>query len=480
MPLTANAAGQITGSFTIPANVPVGTKRVTFTGNQGSFGAARFIGSGTIVTRNQRELTTIETRYFDPLAQTFRLDEGRYVTSVEFKFTARGSTANKVYLEIRETELGLPNSSTIAEGVIQGSAIQTTGWTKISLTRPVFLSEGVEYAMVLLTDDPVHAVALAELGRLDSASNTFVTSQPYTIGTLLKSSNASTWTPVQEADLTFRMYGALFTSNSRTINLGTIRGAAVNSITRIGSTATVTTVENHGFQFANVQKVVISGANQAEYNGAFEIVTTGNKSFTFTVSGSPATPATGTILLQAGDTTDLVALAGVERPTNDASVQFVFTQPDGTEIRGSENARVQLAETINVPLSLSAVLTGTSKVSPYLFAGTQAVLGKLRQAPTAGWYISRAVPCAANARVSATFEALLPGSSYLVVQFQKADGTWQTQAVTSSTPVGDGWIEYTYTISSFAAAGTTTRAQIRIYGTAAGRPQVRQLRLVVI
>ena len=475
MPLTANAAGQITGSFTIPGNVPVGTKRVTFTGNQGSFGAARFIGSGTIVTRNQRELTTIETRYFDPLAQTFRLDETRHVTACAFKFTSRGNTANRVYLEIRETELGLPNATTVAEGVLQGTAIQTSGWTKINFTRPVLLEAGVEYAMVLLTDDPVHAVALAQLGRLDTTSNTFVTSQPYTIGTLLKSSNASTWTPFQDADLTFRIYGALFSATSRTVNFGTIRGATVSSITRSGSTATVITTTAHGF--TSGQKVVVSGATQTEYNGAFTITSTGPSTFTYPVTGTPATPATGTIVLQAGDTTDLVALAGVERPSNQTDVQFVFTKPDGTEIRVSDNARIPLAEDINVPLTLSAVLTGTSKLSPYLFAGTQAVLGNLSES---GTYISRAVPCAANARVSVTFEALLPGGSGVTIEVQKSDGTWQTVSMTSSTPVGDGWVEYTYTVSSFTAGGTSTRARVTLTGAAAARPQVRQFRMVVI
>lgn len=475
MPLTANAAGQITGSITIPANVLVGTKRVTFTGGQGSFGAARFIGTGTILTRTQRELTTIETRYFDPLAQTFRLDQGRYVTGVEFKFTAIGNTANRVFLEIRETELGLPNDITIAEGVLLGTAITTNGWTKINLKRPVFLSEGVEYAMVLLTDDALHAVGLAELGRLDATSGAFVTSQPYTIGTLLKSSNASTWTPVQEADLTFRMYGARFTSTSRTVNLGTIRGAAVSSITRSGSTATVITQTAH--EFTTGQKVVVSGAGQSEYNGAFTITSTGPQTFTYSVTGTPVTPATGTILLQAGDTTDLVALAGVERPTLSTNVQFVFTRPDGTETRAGDNARVQLAEDVNVPLTLSAVLSGTTTESPFLFAGSQALLGNLSET---GTYVTRAVPCAANARVSVTLEALLPGASSLLVEVQKADLSWQTVAVTSSTAVGDGWVEYTYTVSSFTAGGTTTRARLTLTGSAAARPLVRQLRMVVI
>lgn len=475
MPLVANGAGQITGNFTIPANVPVGTKRVTFLGNQGSFGAARFIGSGTILTRTQRQLTTIETRFWDPLAQTFRLDGGRHVTSVEFWFTAKGSSANNVYLEIRETEVGLPNATTLAEGVILGSAITVGAWNKITLTRPVWLEPGVEYAMVLLTDDATHAVGLAELGKFDAAAGAFVTSQPYTIGTMLKSSNASTWTPVQESDLTFRMYGANFTSSTRTVNLGQLRGATVSSITRSGGTATVTTSTPHGF--ATGQKVVISGANQADYNGAQTITVTSPTVFTYTVANNPATPATGTIRLQAGDITDLVALAGVERISSATDAEFIFTKPDGSQIRGADNARIQLAEDINVPLTLSAVLRGTTTASPYLFAGSQALYGNLGET---GTYVSRAVPCAAGAKVSCTFESLLPGASSVLVEFQTSTGTWQTVSLTSSSPVGDGWAEQIHTVANFAAGGTTTRVRLTLTGSAAARPQLRQLRLVVI
>ncbi|MEY3929224.1 MAG: hypothetical protein RLZZ516_934 [Cyanobacteriota bacterium] len=475
MPLTANGAGQITGSFTIPANVPVGAKRVTFLGNQGSFGAARFIGEGTIITQMQRQLTTIETRYYDPLAQTFRLDAGRHVTGVDFKFTAKGSSSNKVFLEIRETELGLPNATTLAEGVLQGSAITVGAWNKISLTRPVYLQAGVEYAMVLLTDDAVHAVALAELGKYDSAAGQFVTSQPYTIGTLLKSSNATTWTPVQEADLSFRMYGATFTSTTRTVSLGQLRAASVSSITRSGTTATVTTATAHGFSTG--QKVVISGATQTDYNGAFTVTVSSTTQFTYTVANSPATPATGTILAAAGDITDLVALAGVERVSSATDAEFIFTKPDGTQIRGADNARIQLAEDVNVPLTMSAVLRGTTTESPYLFAGTQAVYGNLGET---GTYVTRAVPCAASAKVSVTFESLISGGAGVTVEIQKSDSTWQTVTQTSSSAVGDGWTEQVFTVASFTAGGSTTRARITLSGTAAARPQVRQLRMVVI
>ena len=68
---------------------------------------------------------------------------------------------------------------------------------------------------------------------------------------------------------------------------------SVSSITRSSSTATATTASAHGF--INGESVTIAGAAQAEYNGVFVITVTSSTTFTYTVSGTPATPATGTI-----------------------------------------------------------------------------------------------------------------------------------------------------------------------------------------
>jgi hypothetical protein len=79
------------------------------------------------------------------------------------------------------------------------------------------------------------------------------------------------------------------------------------SITRSGSTATCTTPLAHGFNVGD--RINIRGANQAEYNGIFVLTAVPTSTtFTFTVAGSPATPATGTIsvnrcyLMNANDT----------------------------------------------------------------------------------------------------------------------------------------------------------------------------------
>ena len=69
--------------------------------------------------------------------------------------------------------------------------------------------------------------------------------------------------------------------------------AAITSITRVDTTATVTTTSPHGL--ATGREVTIAGANEADYNGDFTITVTDASEFTYTVSGSPTTPATGTI-----------------------------------------------------------------------------------------------------------------------------------------------------------------------------------------
>jgi hypothetical protein len=70
---------------------------------------------------------------------------------------------------------------------------------------------------------------------------------------------------------------------------------AVQSITRSGSTATVTFATAHGFAADGLTIVRIAGADQAEYNGDFQISNVTSTAFDITVSGTPATPATGTI-----------------------------------------------------------------------------------------------------------------------------------------------------------------------------------------
>src|SRR5436853_201148 len=74
---------------------------------------------------------------------------------------------------------------------------------------------------------------------------------------------------------------------------GTVK--SVSSLTRSGSTATVTSTA-HGYTSGDV--VEIRGAAQSEYNGFVKITVVDPNTFTYTVSGSPVSPAMGTIVAE--------------------------------------------------------------------------------------------------------------------------------------------------------------------------------------
>lgn len=71
---------------------------------------------------------------------------------------------------------------------------------------------------------------------------------------------------------------------------------SVTSITRSGTTATLTTSTPHGAPAGTYSRVSITGADQSAYNGAQTLQRTGTNTWTYEVSGSPASPATGTIV----------------------------------------------------------------------------------------------------------------------------------------------------------------------------------------
>lgn len=73
---------------------------------------------------------------------------------------------------------------------------------------------------------------------------------------------------------------------------GSVRQTTISSLTRTGDVATAVKTD-HGFKAG--ETVTIEGAGEADYNGVFSIISATSSTFTFLVTGTPATPATGTI-----------------------------------------------------------------------------------------------------------------------------------------------------------------------------------------
>lgn len=117
----------------------------------------------------------------------------------------------------------------------------------------------------------------------------------------------------------FQVSGLQYKSTvSKALSLNTLN---ITSITRVGTTATVTTPSPH--LLASSMQVTIAGAAQSEYNGAFIISVISATQFSYTISGSPVTPATGTPTASfTGATIDLVS----------TGFGSAYNQPSGTAL----------------------------------------------------------------------------------------------------------------------------------------------------
>ncbi len=108
---------------------------------------------------------------------------------------------------------------------------------------------------------------------------------------------------------------------------------SITSLTRSGNIATAVLASDQPLYSG--QTVTIAGADQTEYNGVQSIAVTGSNEFTYEVSGSPSTPATGTI------TAEITAAV--------LSVQSVAFQnsAEGIEVNQEPNTRL----TFSTPLA---------------------------------------------------------------------------------------------------------------------------------
>lgn len=85
--------------------------------------------------------------------------------------------------------------------------------------------------------------------------------------------------------------------------------ATVSSLTRSGTTATLTTTGSHGF--TSGQYVTVAGATPAAYNGTWLITVTGANTFTYALPADPGSNASGVITCRTS-----VVLAGQSPDTN--------------------------------------------------------------------------------------------------------------------------------------------------------------------
>ena len=193
-------------------------------------------------TQSVTTITNGRVRY-DPLAQSFEIDArkgvpGAFVTKVDVfmrkapKTTTNGGTQTAIplQLQIRETEAGVPKSHPITEQTrvyksadscysVVNSITDLESLTDVlahpvtfEFEEPIYLSGGVEYAIVLLAEcDNYEAFVSTTYALVLGKTTSRVSKQP-AAGSLFLSQNGSTWTPQQDQDLAYRVYTAKFKS----------------------------------------------------------------------------------------------------------------------------------------------------------------------------------------------------------------------------------------------------------------------------
>ena len=169
--------------------------------------------------------------------------------------------------------------------------------------------------------------------------------------------------------------------NSETFSLSALPDKSIDSITRVGSVATVTIGGGHSFPVNSF--VFIEGTEQDEYKGLKEVLNVAGTTFDFNVSGTPATPATGTITAKAGTAFDaeseqtgaIQALAGTIA-TIEAAVPGVSdvenaddaTLGMATESDAEVRARAYASLSINGAATQPAIISKLLNVAGVTFA----------------------------------------------------------------------------------------------------------------
>lgn len=400
-PCVADTGGKVQGAFTIPAAIPAGTKLVEFRGQGGTIAQATFVGQGTLEVTTYRQVQTVTHTYLDPLAQTFTLDRAVQLAGADLWFTAKGPAGVRV--QVREVANGLPTRTVLAEAIVPPEAIVVSGGghTRVLFDAPVALQASTEYALVILCNDAETALAVAEMGQFDATHQQWVAAQSYVDGVLLSSSNASTWTPHQTRDLTFRLLGADYAAGANEITLG---GVDVD-----------------------------------------------------------------------GQTTDLMLLALAETPSAQSRVEYELGLPDGSTMTVAEEQPVRLPQAMAGRLTVKARLSGDGATSPVLWPGSQLLGGALQ---TQASYYARSIRAAGASKAMLIYCADVPSGASITPEVQLDGGEWLPMTAGATTPQGDGYVEYNFSLDLDQAE--LAKLRLTLSGTSQARPMLYDLRFMTV
>lgn len=285
--LITNSLGEISGTFAIPNNASIkfltglrvfkltdsSTNSTSTTSAQASYICS---GNNDNATNNILSLSTIDSStdssIFDPMIQTFFVNEtgGIFVTKVDAYFNTKDSTYPiicqlRTVSDDKVSSVAIPDSSI----VLNPSDISTSGATTIEFKNPIYLQDGIEYALVFVSNSNNYSLHTCEYGKTNS--NNLVSTKDPRIGTIMKFVTETEWKRDSSYGIKFNLYKATFdtaTSHTITLNNADIGTKTLDSNPlSVGSSSNLITVydEEHSFNIDSF--VTISGIPTGTYGG---------------------------------------------------------------------------------------------------------------------------------------------------------------------------------------------------------------------
>ncbi|WP_208438220.1 DUF4815 domain-containing protein [Bartonella taylorii] len=167
------------------------------------------------------------------------------------------------------------------------------------------------------------------------------------------------------------------------------------------------------------------------------------------------------------DCSDLQIRAAIELPSSECSVIFEIERNNGTVYQLLPFQLLSLTEYISEKVKLRAILKGTEKLSPILFAPVQLIAGKIHKEAT---YVTRAFAFGEKARLTSYIKTFLPGGATFTLEMQLDDGAFTPLTLEETEQLSEPlWTERKFVSSD------KTAKQARLKLTLTGGPAARSM-----
>lgn len=287
--LITDSTGYASGNFKIPNNNTIkfiaGQRELVLTDsstntNPTTYATATYIYTGTTDNPNNPNLdssSTTEERNIAPLIQSFYCGEkgGMFVSKIGLFFYAKDPTQS-ILFQIREVKEDKVLSNYIAgtsitinpSDIIESTDSLNPTPTWIELPNPIYLTEGNEYAIFLVTNSSNYIMHMVDYGQ---QTNNVTATKDISSRSIIKYAGSNNWVRDNSRGLKYIIQKCKFdTANSYTLSLGNVnlgeRLLPDNSLSvKANSNVITVTDPNHSFSVDGF--VTISGLPAGTYAG---------------------------------------------------------------------------------------------------------------------------------------------------------------------------------------------------------------------